>query len=162
MFFSDEDRREERLETMRRRRRPEEPALIDEWRKQAARARTEIDEAEIASRLDEGGNDTVVLFRLARAGRIYKASTGAYHLRGAGEEIELVAGQRREIVLAATPADVRVTPYRTESRTGRVDKDCVESRGERQRTVSGHPHDGHTSHAGCLHGVVKQREAARP
>src|SRR5258705_13502160 len=107
-----EHRREERLETMRRRRRPEEPVLIDEWHKQALRARAEIDEAEIASRLDEGGNDTVVLFRLARAGRIDKASPGTYHLRGAREKIELVGGQRREFVLAATPADVRVTPYR--------------------------------------------------
>src|SRR6266581_1268697 len=110
-----EHRCEERLEAMRRRRRPEAPVRIDEWRKQATRARTEINQMEIAPRLDEGGSDAVILFRLARAGRIHKASTGTHHVRCAHEESELVACQYWEIVLAATPTDVRVPPYRTES-----------------------------------------------
>src|SRR5947207_2640718 len=110
-----EHRREERLEAVRRRRRPEEPVLIDEWRKQVTRARAEINEAEIAPRLDERGNDAVVLFRLARAGRIDEASTRPHHVRRAREKVVLIASQRREILLATPPADIRIAPHRTEA-----------------------------------------------
>src|SRR5215510_8585430 len=87
----DQECRVERFKTVCWWQRAEESVRVDEWRDHRASLGVQIDDAKAGTTGNEARDDTIVFFRLARAGCIHEASTCAHDLGGAHQQRQLIA-----------------------------------------------------------------------
>ncbi len=124
---------------------------VDDRRGDRLAAGGQIDRAELVRGCAECLGNGFVLLRFARARRVDEASTWRDHLSGPPEHLELNAGKRGQLGLAAPPPNVRIPAQRAQTGTRRIDEHAVktlrEGKGRQQiglhevnvgRTASGH------------------------
>src|SRR5262245_27172052 len=95
----DQECRVERFKTVCWWRCTKEPWRVDERRDHGPSVIVEIDDPEAGTIGGEAKDDTVVFFRLARAGRVDESSTRAHDVGSAHQQRELIARKRRQILL---------------------------------------------------------------
>src|SRR6185503_13768059 len=92
---------------------------------------TQIERREVWMPGEKRIDDRVVLFRLARTGRIDETSALSDDRRRTIEEGGLVRGERCQIGLLPAPPDVGIAPDRADARARGVHEHAVEDRLER-------------------------------
>src|SRR5678816_619721 len=124
----DQERCVERFKAVCRWGRTEESLRVDEWCDHRSRVSVEVDDAKVGTMGDEARDDTVVFFRLTRAGRINEASTCSYDVGRSDQQRHLIACKRCQVPLLPPPTNIRISPHSSKTRARRIDEDRIEAR----------------------------------
>ena len=117
---------------------------------------TRIDQAVLRVRGQKRHDHGVILLRLAGAGGVNQPAARRNRFRRVTEHRRFGGGERRQIGLAAAPANVGIAPQRAEPRAWRVDKHRVERPREGERVQQIGLNDAHVRRSGGRDRLTQQ------